>query len=168
MQQTNPRGFFLGKSIAPLPQCCDEATGLRTAGPWQVGRAVHRLVAASLCAALAISGIGCASLAPRPSVGHAGFLAVSTLDVVSTQRALAAGAQEINPLMGSNPTALKMTAVKMVGWSLLRTIENTVEQEIGRDLRWYEQVLFWAIPTGLTAWASAHNFGVASEFSRRD
>lgn len=120
-----------------------------------------------LCGLLAlVPAIGCASIAPRPTVAHGAFLGVSTLDVISTQKALAAGAQEINPLLGDNPTALKMTAVKMVGWSLLRTIENTVEKEIGRDLRWYEQILFWAIPTGLTAWASAHNFGVASEFNR--
>jgi len=136
--------------------------------PWRAGRAIPCLAAASLCGALAISSIGCASLAPRPTIAHAGFLAASTLDVVSTQKALGAGAQELNPIMGPNPSAMKMTAVKMAGWSLLRTLENTVEKEIGRDLKWYEQVLFWAIPTGLTAWASAHNFEVASEFSRRD
>ncbi len=167
-QQTHEAALFLARFIAPLHQRRDMATELPTFGPWQVSGAAHRLVAACLCALLAVTGLGCASLAPRPTIAHAGFLAASTVDVISTQVALGAGAQERNPFMGSNPSVLKMTAVKMAGWSLLRTLENTVEKEIGRDLKWYEQVLFWVIPTGLTAWASAHNFGVASQTSRRD
>jgi len=140
----------------------------RNADPWQSRRAPVRLVAAFLTALLAFAGTGCATLAPKRSVAHAGFIAASAADVVSTQKALAAGATEKNPFMGDNPSAAKMAAVKLVGWSLIRTLEHTVESEIGRDLRWYEQVLFWAIPTGLTAWASAHNFNVAQQYSRRD
>lgn len=168
MQQPHRTPAFFDHFVAPLPQCCDEATGLPIADPWQGSRAKHRLVAAILCGALTVAGIGCASLAPRPTIAHAGFIAASTIDVISTQKALGAGAQELNPIFGQNPSVTKMAAVKLAGWSLLRTLENTVEKQIGRDLKWYEQVLFWAIPTGLTAWASAHNFGIASQSSRRD
>jgi len=162
--------LFLASIIAPIRQRCDGATGVAQAAPWQARRASRRLVAACLVAVLGLAGAGagCASLAPRPSIGHAGFLAASTMDIVSTQRALDAGAQERNPLMGSNPTPARMVAVKMAGWSLMRTIEASVEDGLGRQLRWYEQILFWAVPTGLTAWASAHNFGVAAAYSRRD
>ena len=171
MQKPARRAPFFALTVAPLQQCRDEATGGPTADPWQAGRAIGRLVAACLCAILATAGIGCATLeplAPKANIGHAGFLAASTVDVISTQKALNAGAQELNPLMGTNPSPAKMTAVKMVGWSVLRTLENTVESEIGRNLRWYEQVFFWAIPTALTAWVSARNFDVAAQYSRRD
>ena len=168
MQQRTRLASFFDHSSAPLPQWYDEATGLPIADPWQGSRATHRLVAAILCGALTVAGIGCASFAPKPTIAHAGFIAASTIDVIYTQKALGAGAQELKPIFGQNPSVAKMAAVKMAGWSLIRILETTVEKEIGRELKWYERVLFWAVPTGLTAWASAHNFGVASEYSRRD
>ena len=108
-----------------------------------------------IIASLTLSG--CA-IAPKPNIAHAGFIAATALDIDSTQRALDAGFTERNPLYGSRPTSARMVAVKLAGWALLRTLENTLEKEIGRGLKWYERILFWAIPTGVTAWAAKHNY----------
>jgi len=152
---------FFGSCVAPILQWRDGATGTPTADPWQAGPAVRRLIVAVAVLMVTASGIGCASVRPQVSPGHVGFILASAGDVLSTNRALSSGATEQNPLLGGNPSTSKLLAMKVGGWAALRTIENAVEGEIGRPLHWWENLLFWAIPTGVSVWATQHNLYVA-------
>ncbi len=100
-------------------------------------------------------------MAPRPNVAHMGYIAASAGDVASTQRALGAGGVETNPVLGSNPGLEKLVGIKVVGWAGLRALEGVLERKVRRPLKWWEQALVWAVPIGVSAWATTHNNGVA-------
>ncbi len=78
-------------------------------------------------------------MAPRANVAHIGYIAASAGDIASTQRALRAGAVEMNPLLGSNPNIEKLVGIKVAGWAGLRAFEGVLERHVERPLKWWEQ-----------------------------
>lgn len=104
---------------------------------------------------------GCASIRPRADIAHIGYAISAAADVHSTQQALATGADETNPLLGSNPSTAKVAALKTAGFLALRSLESSWERSLGRHLKWYEKILLWGVPIGLQTWAATHNAQVA-------
>ncbi len=110
---------------------------------------------------LAVTLSGCASIAPRASVGHVAYVGSAVADIATSQAAFNRGAIELNPLLGESPNVARMAALKIGGFGLLRLLETTIENEIGRQLNWYEQILFWLVPTAIQTWAAIHNHRTA-------
>lgn len=114
----------------------------------------------SSCLAL-LALAGCASIAPKPTIGHAGYIGTSGFDIYSTQKALDGGAVELNGIYGDNPSVAKMAAIKTGGFVVMRLLENVIEDEIGRPLRWWEQTLLFLPSIAINTWAGFHNLAVA-------
>lgn len=124
-------------------------------------RKLHRWVTAVTLSILTVLGTGCASIRPQADLAHIGYAVSAAADAHTTQQALATGAQEMNPLLGSDPSTAQVAALKTVGFVALRSIETSWERRLGRDLKWYEKVLLWGVPIGLQTWAATHNAQVA-------
>lgn len=125
-------------------------------------RKLHRWVAAATALSIiTILGTGCASIRPQADLAHVGYAISAAADAHTTQQALASGAQETNPLLGSDPSAAKVAALKTVGFVALRSIETSWERKLGRNLKWYEKVLLWGLPIGLQTFAALNNSQVA-------
>lgn len=120
-----------------------------------------RIGVAVILAVLTMLASGCASMRPQADLAHAGYALSAAADVQSTQRALATGATEVNPLLGADPSTVKTVGLKAAGFFALRSIESTWESKLGRNLKWYEKILLWGIPIGLQSWAATHNSRVA-------
>ncbi len=155
---------FFVRCIAPLQQYIYTATVMRTPSIERRQLTARRLAVAVLVLCAHGLTVGCATLTPKLTPGHVGFIAASAGDVFSTQRALSVGATERNPFLGEQPGTGKIIALKVGGWAAMRTIERAVEKEIGRDLKWWENVLLWIIPTGVSVWATQHNMRVAGSY----
>lgn len=162
----SPRTFF-GRCIAVSMQCQDAATAARRRAHEAIRGPLGRQACVLLIVFVMLAGAGCASLAPKASPSHAAYLASSAGDVISTERALAAGAREANPLLGENPSTPKLIGVKVATWAGLRAFEEALEREFGRDLKWWEQAILWAVPAGLQTWATFRNMGVADRLESR-
>lgn len=164
MRRSSIRQPFFVQCLAPLLQYIHRATVARMPSikPRQLTAHRHAVAVLVLCAQGLT--VGCATLTPKLMPGHVGFIAASAGDVFSTKRALAVGATERNPFLGEQPGTGKIIALKVGGWVAMRTIERAVEKEIGRDLKWWENVLLWIIPTGVSVWATQHNMRVAGSY----
>jgi len=107
------------------------------------------------------AGSGCASMAPKADPTHAAYLATAAADVVTTEKALQAGGEETNPLLGDEPSTGSVVAVKAVGWFGLRGLEALIEKKVDRPLHWWERILIWSTPIALQTYASFQNADVA-------
>jgi hypothetical protein len=126
-----------------------------------IGRRAKAQVLTLACVLVVVSGLGCASLAPKADPIHAAYLAAATADVVATQQALDRGGQEVNPLLGSQPSTIKLVGVKAAGWFAARSLESYLESRMNRQLKWWERVIVWGAPIGVQTWAAYHNSNVA-------
>ncbi len=114
-----------------------------------------------LLAALLSLTAGCASVAPRATPGHISYWATATTDIATSQAAFGRGAVELNSLLGENPSTGKMIVFKMAGFALFRILIGAIESEIGRSLKWFEELLVMSPAIGLQTWATINNHGVA-------
>jgi hypothetical protein len=125
------------------------------------GRRVRKISAGLVAVTLLVASTGCASIRPQMDVAHIGYMASAAADISTTNKALASGATEMNPLLGSNPTTGRMAAVKTAGFFALRRIETSWERKLRRPLKWYEKALLWGLPIAVQSLAAVHNSNVA-------
>lgn len=95
----------------------------------------------------------------RPNhLGHAGYIGAQTADVITTRYAIDQGATETNILLGDRPSTLKLIVWKTAIWLALRDMEVQWEKHLGRDLRWYERLLYWGPSIVLGVLAARINY----------
>lgn len=103
------------------------------------------------------------TLAPT-TPGRMATVATAIPDVLTTQNALARGGVEGNPVFtvpcGDTPGAACLTAVKAAWYVGISTLEYELAKSIGRELKWWESLLFHAAPVAFQVLASWHNSGV--------
>lgn len=134
---------------------------MNTGGTNRTRKSHSWVAAAAALWIITIVGTGCASIQPRADIAHVAYGISAAADMHTTEQALAAGGQEINPLLGSDPSVAKVAALKTAGFIGLRSIETSWERKLGRGLKWYEKVLLWGLPIGLQTFAALNNSQVA-------